>query len=376
MGILRVLLAIAVIVSHCGVLPVIRPVSGSVAVEAFFIISGFYMSLILQEKYTLTNFRLFISNRLLRLFPVYWVVLLATCLFCLLIRTTSGEQNFPLFDQYLSVPFNGGTFFFLLFTNLFILGQDMVMFLGIHPATGELFFTSNFWQTSPPLYTFLFIPQAWSLGLELLFYLLAPWFVRQKSLWLGVCILLSLVLRSYLYQALSLKHDPWTYRFFPTELVFFLAGCLSYRLYRRIRIKKIPRTVNRLILVLLFLATCFCGYLPPCSSPLLPFSWNETVYFLGVGGCIPFLFNYSKNSKKDNRIGQLSYPMYISHFLVAAAINAMPFPLLKQSWVIVTATAIFAYLLDISIARPIEKYRQGRIRRSQAKLITLQISNL
>ena len=289
MGVLRVLLAIAVILSHCGAMPVIRPVSGSVAVEAFFIISGFYMSLILQEKYTGKSFRLFVSNRLLRLFPVYWVVLLASCFFSFLIRTSSGGQHFPVFEQYSSVPFNGGTFFYLLFTNLFILGQDLVMFLGINPATGQLFFTSDFWQTQPPLYTFLLIPQAWSLGLELLFYLLAPWFVRQKSRWLGLWMLLALLLRFYIYNVLALKHDPWTYRFFPTELVFFLAGCLSYRLYRRIRMKKIPRVVNRLTLVYILLATGFYGYLPDYSSSWLPFSWDETVYFLSVAGCIPLL---------------------------------------------------------------------------------------
>ena len=375
MGILRVLLAIAVILSHCGAMPVIRPVSGSVAVEAFFIISGFYMSLILQEKYTPTNFRLFISNRLLRLFPVYWVVLLACCVFCFLIRSISGGQNFPIFEQYLSVPFNGGTFLYLLFVNLFILGQDMGMFLGINPASGELFFTSNFWQTSPPLYTFFLIPQAWSLGLEILFYLLAPWFVRQKTRWLGVWILLSLGLRLYLYHGLGLEHDPWTYRFFPTELVFFLAGCFSYRLYRRIRIRNIPRGVYRVILVFILMATGFYGYLPSYPGGLLPFSWNETIYFLSVAVSIPFVFHYLKNSKIDNRIGQLSYPMYISHLLVAAGMYALPFPFVKQSWVIVTGTAIVAYLLDIFIARPLEKYRQGRVRRPFEKLITLQISN-
>lgn len=363
MGILRVILAIAVILSHCGAMPLIRPVSGSVAVEAFFIISGFYMSLILQEKYTPANFRLFISNRLLRLFPVYWVVLVITCLFCLLLHVTSGGQDFPIFDRYLSVSQYGGTSFFLLFVNLFIVGQDMVMFLGIDPATGHLFFTSDFWQTSPPLYTFLFVPQAWSLGLEILFYLLAPWFARQKAAWLVVWILLSLLLRFYLHNGLSLTHDPWTYRFFPTELVFFLAGCLSYRLYRRIRVKRIPRSAGRLILALLLPATCLYGYIPSYASSALPFSWNEIVYFLSVAAAIPFLFNYLKDSTRDHRISQLSYPMYISHLLVVRILYALPIAFFKQSWVIVVATAMFSYLLDIAVARPVEKYRQGRIRR-------------
>ena len=362
MGILRFLLAIAVIISHCGAIPLLRPISGSVAVEAFFIISGFYMSLILQEKYFNKPFRLFISNRLLRLYPVYWGVLIATCIFSLVIRLTSGGESFPVADQYLSVPVNRGSLSFLLFSNLLIIGQDLVMFLGINPATGELFFTSNFWQTSPPLYTFLFIPQAWSLGLEILFYLIAPFLAAKKAAWIILLMLLSLTLRSYLYNGLALQHDPWTYRFFPTELLFFLAGLLSYRLYLKIRMLNIPVYIHRLILVFIILATCFYGYVPAYAVGLWPFSWNDTIYFFSVAGGIPFLFDYLKNNKKDNWVGQLSYPMYISHLLVASILYALPFAAVKQSWVVVTVTVIFAYLLDISIARPIEKFRQQRVR--------------
>jgi len=337
------------------------------AVEAFFIISGFYMSLILEEKYAPENFRLFMSNRLLRLFPVYWAVLIAAVIHSLVIHKISGGRQFPVVEQYLSVPVNGGTLFFLCIVNLFIVGQDLVMFLGVSPATGQLFLTANFWQTSHPLYTFLFIPQAWSLGLELLFYCCAPWFVRLRTKWLGICIFLSLGLRLYLYCVQRLDHDPWTYRFFPTELVFFLAGCLSYRFYRNMRERSCPRIVYRLILAFVLAATGLFGYVPE-SLP-----WVEPVYFLVVAASIPFVFRYLKNNKADNQVGQLSYPMYISHLLVAASLNALPFRLFRESWVIVAATIVVSFLLDVTIARPIEKYRQGRVRRPAGKLIPLQL---
>lgn len=364
MGVLRLLLAIAVIIAHCSALPMLRPVSGSVAVEAFFIISGFYMSLILQEKYNKKPYRLFITNRLLRLYPVYWGVLIATCLFCFIIRLLSGPESFPIFDRYLSVPVTGGALSFLILTNLLIFGQDIVMFLGINPATGKLFFTDNFWQTSPPLYSFLFIPQAWSLGLEMLFYLVAPFLLRRRTIWILSLILLSLGLRIYLYNGLGLRHDPWTYRFFPTEILFFLSGFISYRLYLKARHCRIPGYINGSILAYIILATTCYGWIPELQSQLLPFSWNEIGYFLSVAGAIPMLFIYLKNSKTDNWIGQLSYPMYISHILIIKIIYSLPFAFLKQSWCMVTATVIFSLLLDIGIARPVEIYRQKRLRQS------------
>ena len=77
MGILRILLAISVVLSHSSSIFRVSFVGGPLAVQAFFIISGFYMSLILNEKYIGVNnsYKLFISNRFLRLYPMYWVIL-------------------------------------------------------------------------------------------------------------------------------------------------------------------------------------------------------------------------------------------------------------------------------------------------------------
>lgn len=71
MGTLRFLLAISVYLVHSHDLwGGIRFVKAGIAVEAFFIISGFYMALILSEKYLgNTGYRLFYINRFLRLFP-------------------------------------------------------------------------------------------------------------------------------------------------------------------------------------------------------------------------------------------------------------------------------------------------------------------
>src|SRR5258708_29799955 len=81
MGILRLLFAISVVIHHEGSLWGYRLISADMAVRSFFIISGFYMALILREKYPSGNYRLFITNRFLRIYPLYWVVLCFTLIY-------------------------------------------------------------------------------------------------------------------------------------------------------------------------------------------------------------------------------------------------------------------------------------------------------
>ena len=80
MGLIRTLLAISVVLAHSSPIFGIKLVGGQVAVQAFYMISGFYMTLVLNEKYVGANkaYKLFITNRLLRLWPVYWTVLVVS----------------------------------------------------------------------------------------------------------------------------------------------------------------------------------------------------------------------------------------------------------------------------------------------------------
>jgi peptidoglycan/LPS O-acetylase OafA/YrhL len=82
MGIIRVLLAIAVVVGHASsVVPNRAPkmTGGTASVEMFYMISGFYMAMVLNRKYRGPGSTwVFYMNRLLRLYPTYLAVLLLT----------------------------------------------------------------------------------------------------------------------------------------------------------------------------------------------------------------------------------------------------------------------------------------------------------
>ena len=84
MGLLRLLLAAAVVAEHSTPICGLTFTGGHLAVRLFFIISGFYMALILTTKYTADHpkrFWFFISNRFLRIYPCYYVVLLLSLAF-------------------------------------------------------------------------------------------------------------------------------------------------------------------------------------------------------------------------------------------------------------------------------------------------------
>jgi peptidoglycan/LPS O-acetylase OafA/YrhL len=352
-----------VLIGHSGNTSSIQFMTGQTAVQTFYIISGFYMSMILNEKYVKqpNAYSLFLSNRLLRLFPIYWVVLIVTALFSVTFGIVSHSHDRLALAVYSTVRFTPFSFIYLALTNLFLLGQDAVMFMGIDPQTGHFFFTSDFWQTKPELHKFLLIPQAWTLGLELLFYLVAPLLVRRSHSVVWLVIGLSLLLRLFLYNRLNFTNDPWTYRFFPTEIMFFLLGTLAYILYKRVREQILPAWLQPTLFVVVIITTIMYAFLPSGRLTGSPFTYREIGYFSVIVLSIPYLFNFSKNYKLDNQIGELSYPIYISHMFVILFIHrAMPF-FLFNGWFIALATILFSYLLNRFVAAPVEKIRQRRV---------------
>ena len=142
MGLLRLILAISVVLEHLDGIFGFKFTGGLVAVEVFFIISGFYMTMILDKKYIgKGSYMLFLSNRLLRLYPMFWVVLLLT-IFASIISFILIDNWFILspyikFFDKISVKI----FIFQIITNITLFGQDIVMFLGFNPESGEMYFT-------------------------------------------------------------------------------------------------------------------------------------------------------------------------------------------------------------------------------------------
>ena len=77
MGAIRFLLALVVVGAHVGKIPFHVPLGGLLAVQAFYIISGFLIALVWDGKYKSQQNGLFLfyTNRAARIYLIYWAVL-------------------------------------------------------------------------------------------------------------------------------------------------------------------------------------------------------------------------------------------------------------------------------------------------------------
>jgi len=302
MGYIRFLLAMTVLLAHLSVPIQFSGFGGANSVEAFFFISGFLIAAILSNTYRST--RNFYLNRFLRIFPMYWVVLIIS-LFVFQINS----PQFKFFAQGDVNDLNLSQILFLIFTNVFIIASDILVFLNLN-STGEVGFVgfNNIQVTGTD---FLVVAPIWSVSLELFFYLIAPILFKSSTRKLLLIIGLLLFVRTSLY-FFGINDDPWTYRFFPFEMPIFLLGVMLFRYSTPIRkrvngSKTLKWFIHPFSVSLQFLAFGF--FRSEVSSPR-PF---ELFYLLFLVGSI---LVFARNTKFNNSIGRLSYPIYIVHFPV------------------------------------------------------------
>jgi peptidoglycan/LPS O-acetylase OafA/YrhL len=338
MGLIKFLLALAIFTAHIALFTGLKFcfhfINGVTAVQGFFMMSGFFMSLILTEKYNKKNSTLlFLKSRFIKLYPAYWIIL---------------ALSFPFFistyfkylgEGILSLP----QIAIFLLANIFIVGQDIIMFTGLNIDSGQLFFTSNFKVSEPQLWqNFLLIPQAWALALIIYFYLISPFVAKLKTNTIAVIIFFLLLLRLMFYLN-GLNHDPWIYRFFPFELAIFLAGVLSHRIYLKIKNSILNTSLLTIIYSLALFLLIFNFYLPFANE------LNHWAFLIALFISMPFIFYFSKNFYYDRFLGELSYPIYISHVFIIFSItsfsNYYKLNVKINLLFIIIGTLLFSFLL-------------------------------
>jgi len=352
MGSIRLFLACAVLVSHATALTVeIMP--GHVAVQVFFIISGFYMSLILNEKYS-TSTSLFYTNRLFRLFPTYLVVLVLSiaALFSFDVAVFTRMDRFErVFSHGL---FMAGTY---VWANIGVLGQEMLFLLGVDTANHSFYWAVD-GGASAKAWSYILVPQAWSLSLELCFYFLAPLLLRRRWCWVAGIFFASLSLRLFLVSK-GPEYDLLLRRCFPAELCLFLLGYFGYLLF--LKIKGRPGRHFGLLSWVVLLAVLF-------SFDNITEEYAFTILALTTALCIPFIFNATRNNPLDRFLGDISYPFYIVHFLIVAFFDDYfeEYPLLPLLATVLVASLILYYAVD----EPIDRWRQRRVEAVAAKQLS------
>nr|WP_233417972.1 hypothetical protein [Rickettsia conorii] len=137
------------------------------------------------------------------------------------------------------------------------------MFIGNNNNT--VHFTKYFIDSTPPLYQFLLIPPGWSIGLEISFYLMAPWILKKKNIYILSIICISLITRIIL-QFNGFIGDSWSYRFFPSELAVFLIGSQAFYIYTNQEINEKKSWLSQLLYIIYYINNYYFSVYPNRAS--------------------------------------------------------------------------------------------------------------
>jgi peptidoglycan/LPS O-acetylase OafA/YrhL len=205
MGLLRFYLAFSVLVSHIDFTSSFF-INPYLSVLCFYIVSGFYMTMVINEKYSIviSPYKTFIYSRILRLAPAYYLILFLSLLFMWCVG------NFPYNFSFQS--------FIYLISNLSLIGLDYG------------FLSSKF-----SLHDWRIIAISWTLTVEFQFYVIAP-FLVTKSISKCVLFLCFLLLIRLYVVFLGEEFYQWRYFFTPAVMCFFFLGVIAYKIFNSLKI--------------------------------------------------------------------------------------------------------------------------------------------
>jgi len=350
LGSIRTLLAISVLVTHSEPILGLELLSGDLAITCFFMISGFLMALILEAKYASRG--RFYLNRLLRIYPPYLVALVLSIA---LFATLGSDRHDPMryYQAFWTDDRLGGAVVAGI-SNLTLLGIDLSRYVSIDNLTLQL--PAFLYEQSTGAHSLLFVPQAWTLAIELQFYLLAPFLVRLRSLQILGVVLAWLLFRD-LADGWIRAHD-WsvdTSAFFPMVFGYFLFGTLAFRCYRRYRELALPPRLRHALQAISLVAAL--ALIVGGRTALRELDLDPDIFYLLFALTLPCLFEFSAGRRWDAWSGEFSYPVYLFHF---GAAQASYMTILPEHW-IGEATLLSTLLLSAGyihlIDRPIQRVR-------------------
>ena len=290
-GILRTTLAMMVTIYHLfgGQRPL-----GTYAVFGFYVISGYLMTLVMQEQYgyTARGRQAFALNRALRLYPQYW----AACGLVVALIAFYGTETI--------LPFNA------------------VMFLPptwVHAACNLLMVFPNWhgFEFRPRL-----VPSIWAVTVEMFFYALICLGIsrnlRRVSIWCAISIVYVIIT--------VLAQRDWQDRYFPVAAASlpFSVGSAVYFLSRdqawKAWFARCGWTASRFLTVMLANCAMWMALIEWSGQEVLSDfgQYLNVVLFAGLVFCLATGDQFLPVSKSiDKLIGDLSYPFYLFHWQAA-----------------------------------------------------------
>lgn len=317
LGTWRYLLAVIVALSHTDWrLMGLNP--GVVAVIGFYLTSGYVMAGVLSKRYTaIADAPRFYLDRGLRLMPLYSVMLILTLAW---LGISGASPHF----------LEGKLDWKSLFNNITIIPLNFYRFNGSD--------------------RFTLIPPAWSLGAEVQFYLLLPFIMRIRTLATVISVTI------YVCAATGvIDTELYGFRLIPGVLWFFLLGSWLFEAHRPPsgRTRWIGRAVFAawLIIPLLWAGLWASGKLD------LPYN-RETLIGVFVGLPALHLLARLPRQRWDENLGDISYGLFLSHFLLLWAVFQTSVRGIWQSLAFVVLGSLFAWTMHRLVERPALELRR------------------
>ena len=296
MGAYRLLLAMLVAISHMGV-TVAGFNPGVVAVVSFLIISGFVMTSLIERNYSAPEqIRLFYLDRILRLYPQFLLYFVASCVVIHFLLPGTPQA------AALTV-------------------KNIVASLAMVPMGFYMYGI-----TVPEI-----LPPAWSLGLEMCFYLLIPFLLIYKCR--GLAFVASVAVFGVACLGV-INTDVYGYRLLPGVLFIFLCGSYLYKAHT----KGLMIAVGTTLIAALLLLAIVAGFIER-----RPFNAEVTA---GIVLGVPAVWFLSKLKfhRADEFFGNISYGVFLNHFVVMYVMRA--FWPVEYSALIVTAVLVLSLVLS------------------------------
>lgn len=296
-GTYRTVLAIFVVAAHLMSITII----GQYAVHGFFILSGYLMTHIMHHSYAYTGggMKKFAINRLLRLFPLYWllVVLMAGMIIF------AGADVASEFNRSMGIPNSVGGWL----ANLSMIYPKLI------PMT---------WvpRISPP---------TWALTVELAFYLLICLGISRTR---GLTFFWLAASMAYTAATHMLGID-WNHRYSSVlagSLPFALGATLYHMrpsMLRHFHLASNPQGMS--LLFCIYLVNLLGG----CLVVLLGWSSMQGNFHFYLNLALSFMIVFSLSAKSasgtlrriDTAIGDYSYPIYLLHYPLGMLVSYLAF---------------------------------------------------
>jgi peptidoglycan/LPS O-acetylase OafA/YrhL len=298
-GIWRTLLAIEVVLYHLAGVRII----GQYAVFAFFVLSGFLMTAIMQGSYgySVAGFARYLQNRALRLYPSYWFALIVT----VLLIAAFGAPPMRAFNSHMIMPATFAEWV----QNLTIVFADWIPF--DHAVR--------------------LVPPTWALTVEIFFYVAIGLGVSRtrRRTWVWVGVSLAYVVVAVAAHAVGRNGDD-LYGAIAAGSLPFAMGAMTW--HYRDEIHGLTRTLHldKPIRAIALRWLSWAAFLT--ANQIIGRYWLVPLgnyVNIGLSMLIVCVLYHQRPGDKlrriDKAVGDFSYPIYLLHWQGAAIASMLLF---------------------------------------------------